>query len=143
MVERLKFYIDGAWQDPAQPKVVPVINPATEEKLYDVAAGSADDVDRAVAAARAALRELFARPRATSASRCSTRSSRSTSAACATSPPPSPTRWARRMRLSERAQAAAGLGHFVTMLERLEDLSSSRSASATPRSCASRSASAA
>ncbi len=55
MVERLKFYIDGAWQDPAHPKVVPVINPATEEKLYDVAAGSADDVDRAVAAARAAF----------------------------------------------------------------------------------------
>src|SRR5690349_10462783 len=55
MVERLKFYIDGEWRDPAQPKVVAVINPATEEKLYDIAAGSAADVDRAVAAARAAF----------------------------------------------------------------------------------------
>src|SRR3990170_4359513 len=63
MVERLKFYIDGAWQDPAQPKVVAVINPATEEKLYDVAAGSADDVDRAVAAARAAFGDYSAATR--------------------------------------------------------------------------------
>ena len=31
MVNHLKFYIDGAWQDPATKKTLPVVNPATEE----------------------------------------------------------------------------------------------------------------
>lgn len=55
VVNRLKFYIDGAWVDPVAPKTIPVINPATEEPLYDVALGSAADVDKAVNAARAAF----------------------------------------------------------------------------------------
>lgn len=55
VVNRLKFYIDGAWVDPVAPKTIPVINPATEEPLYDVALGSAADVDKAVDAARAAF----------------------------------------------------------------------------------------
>ena len=56
MVDRLKFYIDGAWQAPASSKkTLPVVNPATEEVLYEVALGSAADVDKAVAAARRAF----------------------------------------------------------------------------------------
>jgi len=55
MVHRLQFYIDGAWQDPVTPKTTPVINPATEEALYDIALGSRADVDKAVAAARRAF----------------------------------------------------------------------------------------
>ena len=55
MVNRLQFYIDGAWVDPAVKKTMPVVNPATEEPLYDVALGSAADVDKAVAAARRAF----------------------------------------------------------------------------------------
>ena len=56
MVDRLKFYIDGAWQAPASStKTLPVVNPATEETLYEVALGSAADVDKAVAAARRAF----------------------------------------------------------------------------------------
>jgi aldehyde dehydrogenase (NAD+) len=55
MVQRLKFYIDGAWQEPTSKKTLPVINPATEEALYEVALGSAADVDKAVAAARRAF----------------------------------------------------------------------------------------
>ena len=31
MINRMKFYIDGAWVDPAVMKTVPVVNPATEE----------------------------------------------------------------------------------------------------------------
>ena len=52
MVDRLKFYIDGAWQKPASEKTRPVVNPATEEVLYEIALGSQEDVDKAVAAAR-------------------------------------------------------------------------------------------
>jgi aldehyde dehydrogenase (NAD+) len=55
MVNRTKFYIDGAWVDPAVMKTVPVVNPATEEPMYDVAVGSKADVDKAVVAARKAF----------------------------------------------------------------------------------------
>jgi aldehyde dehydrogenase (NAD+) len=55
MSNALKFYIDGAWVDPATPKTLDVINPATEEPFAKISVGSAADVDRAVAAARAAF----------------------------------------------------------------------------------------
>src|SRR3977135_1953924 len=55
MVNRMQFYIDGAWVDPAVKKSTPVVNPATEEAMYDVALGSKADVDKAVAAARRAF----------------------------------------------------------------------------------------
>ncbi|MFL7960696.1 aldehyde dehydrogenase family protein [Pseudomonas kielensis] len=49
------FYINGGWSAPASPASLPVVNPATEEVVAQVASGSAEDVDRAVAAARAAF----------------------------------------------------------------------------------------
>jgi aldehyde dehydrogenase (NAD+) len=55
MREYLKFYIGGQWVDPAQPGTFDVVNPATEQVTGHVALGSAADVDRAVAAARAAF----------------------------------------------------------------------------------------
>ena len=56
MREHLKFYIDGRWVDPATPRTIAVINPATEEVAGHVSAGSKADVDRAVAAARKAFK---------------------------------------------------------------------------------------
>ncbi len=55
MRDWLKFYIDGEWVDPATPATIDVVNPATEEVCGRVSAGSAADVDRAVAAAREAF----------------------------------------------------------------------------------------
>jgi len=55
MVNRLQFYIDGAWVDPVVKKSTPVVNPATEEAMYEIALGSKADVDKAVAAARRAF----------------------------------------------------------------------------------------
>jgi aldehyde dehydrogenase (NAD+) len=55
MREYLKFYIDGAWVDPAAPKSLDVINPATEAVAGRISLGSAVDVDRAVQAARKAF----------------------------------------------------------------------------------------
>ena len=55
MRDYLQFYIDGQWIDPAQPKTLDVINPATEAVCGRISMGSAVDVDRAVAAARAAF----------------------------------------------------------------------------------------
>jgi len=58
--EYLKFYIDGRWVDPVEPKEFTVINPATEAPAGVISMGSAKDVDRAVTAARRAF-ESFAR----------------------------------------------------------------------------------
>jgi aldehyde dehydrogenase (NAD+) len=55
LVNRMQFYIDGAWVDPAVKKSTPVVNPATEEAMYEIALGSKADVDKAVAAARGAF----------------------------------------------------------------------------------------
>jgi len=55
MVNRMQFYIDGAWVDPVAKKSAPVINPATEEAMYEIALGSKADVDKAVAAAKRAF----------------------------------------------------------------------------------------
>ncbi|WP_026402016.1 aldehyde dehydrogenase family protein [Actinomadura rifamycini] len=55
MREYLTFYIGGRWTDPAEDRTLDVVNPATEEVCGRVAAGTAADVDRAVAAARDAF----------------------------------------------------------------------------------------
>src|SRR6478736_6027673 len=55
MVNRMQFYIDGAWVDPVVKKSTPVVNPATEDAMYEVALGSKADLDKAVAAARRAF----------------------------------------------------------------------------------------
>jgi aldehyde dehydrogenase (NAD+) len=53
--ERDRHYLGGAWVPPASAETIPVENPATEEVLGHVPAGTAEDVDRAVAAAREAF----------------------------------------------------------------------------------------
>ncbi|MGE0118059.1 MAG: aldehyde dehydrogenase family protein [Dongiaceae bacterium] len=55
MSNHLKFYINGAWVDPVTPAALDVINPAMEEAYTKISVGSAADVDRAVAAAKAAF----------------------------------------------------------------------------------------
>ena len=52
---RNQLYINGSWSPPAGGGTIEVFNPYTEEVLHRVAAGGPEDVDRAVAAARAAL----------------------------------------------------------------------------------------
>jgi aldehyde dehydrogenase (NAD+) len=53
--ERDVVYIDGRWADPAGTGRIEVENPATESVIGWVPVGTAADVDRAVAAARAAF----------------------------------------------------------------------------------------
>ncbi len=52
---RNRMFIDGDWTDAASGETATVINPATEEEIAQVPRGDAGDVDRAVAAARAAF----------------------------------------------------------------------------------------
>ena len=50
-----KFFIGGRWVEPLSSATLPVMNPATEAQIGTVAMGNAADVDRAVAAAKAAF----------------------------------------------------------------------------------------
>ena len=55
MREYKQFYINGQWVDPVKPNSFDVINPATEEVCAHIALGSEEDVNAAVAAAKAAF----------------------------------------------------------------------------------------
>jgi aldehyde dehydrogenase (NAD+) len=50
-----QFYIGGQWVAPLTTETLDVINPATEEPIEAIALGGADDVNAAVAAAKAAF----------------------------------------------------------------------------------------
>jgi aldehyde dehydrogenase (NAD+) len=54
-IQQGKLFIGGQWQDPASSQTIDVINPATGELLTTVPDANAEDVDRAVAAARASF----------------------------------------------------------------------------------------
>lgn len=50
-----QFYIGGKWQEAVHPTRLPVVNPASEQVVGHIAAGGANEVDLAVAAARRAF----------------------------------------------------------------------------------------
>ena len=50
-----RLFIDGAWVDPGSDRLIEVENPSTEEVIARLHSASMADLDRAVAAARAAL----------------------------------------------------------------------------------------
>jgi len=60
-----QLYIDGQWQPAASGLTLPVVDPATGETFDTIARGAAADIDRAVAAARAALSGPWGRMTAT------------------------------------------------------------------------------
>jgi aldehyde dehydrogenase (NAD+) len=60
MREYKQFYINGEWVDPTTPNDFDVINPANEEVCAHISMGSEADVNKAVAAAKAAF-ETFSR----------------------------------------------------------------------------------
>ena len=60
MKDYLQFYINGEWVDPVEPRTLDVENPATEETFARISIGSKADVDKAVAAAKAAFPEFAA-----------------------------------------------------------------------------------
>ena len=59
--ERYGLFIDGGWTTPSGEAYFETINPATEEKLADIAYASAGDVDRAVRSARKAYDKYWRR----------------------------------------------------------------------------------
>jgi aldehyde dehydrogenase (NAD+) len=55
MLQQDEFFIDGAWTAPSGTDFFEVVDPSSEQVIGRVAAGAVQDVDRAVAAARAAF----------------------------------------------------------------------------------------
>ena len=55
MREYTKFYINGQWVDPVAPKTLEVLDPSTEAACATISLGSEEDVNLAVAAAKAAF----------------------------------------------------------------------------------------
>src|SRR5690625_7684578 len=55
MRESLQHFIDGEWVDSTKTTIIDVINPATEEVIGKISDGTKEDLDKAVAAARAAF----------------------------------------------------------------------------------------
>ncbi|MEL6374217.1 MAG: aldehyde dehydrogenase family protein [Pseudomonadota bacterium] len=114
-----KFYINGGWVDPTSATLIDVHNPADESVIGKVALGSPADVERAVAAARAAFPAYAQTSREERLEllerickiykRRFTEMGRTISAEMG-----APLAFATRM------QAGAGLGHFRTALELLK-----------------------
>ncbi len=130
MQDRLKFYIDGQWVDPIQPKTLEVINPATEQAIGRISLGSAADVDRAVRAARAAF-ETFSRTKKEERIALLSDIARiyptryDEIARTITSEMGAPS-W-----LSKAAQAATGIGHLNETIKILKDYEFSESRGTT------------
>ena len=64
MLDKRKFYIDGAWVAPQAAHDLDVINPSNEEVCAVISIGGQADTDKAVAAAKAALGPWMATPKA-------------------------------------------------------------------------------
>ncbi len=62
MLDKSLFYVNGAWVEPLSGERLDVINPADETAVARIALAGTDDVDRAVAAARAAFPKFAATP---------------------------------------------------------------------------------
>ncbi|GAA0283631.1 aldehyde dehydrogenase family protein [Alteraurantiacibacter aestuarii] len=62
LINDTRFYLDGAWVDRPDAPRIAVLNPYSEEVIGHIAAGSAADVDLAVAAARRAFPDFSQTP---------------------------------------------------------------------------------
>jgi aldehyde dehydrogenase (NAD+) len=120
MRDYLKFYINGSWVDPVTPKTLDVINPATEGVAGRISMGSAADVDAAVRAARAAFpsfsqTSVAERMALIEAIIAEYKKRYADMAAAITEEMGAPAV------LSQKAQAAMGIGHLQTALAVLKD----------------------
>ncbi|SDF50855.1 aldehyde dehydrogenase family protein [Thalassobaculum litoreum] len=120
MLRKTDFYIDGAWVPPTTSKDFDVINPADETAFGVISLGSKADVDKAVAAARAAFDGWSKTPLADRIAKVEKLAEvyerRAGEMAEAIS-----TEMGAPMKLATTAQAAAGLGHIKAFIRALKD----------------------
>lgn len=114
-----KFYINGEWIEPERP-TLEVINPATEEAFATIAMGTAEDVDAAAQAARAAFgswsQSSIEERLQVLGNIVSGLKARGDEMAQAIS-----MEMGAPMTLSKTAQLGSGMGHFMTALKILEN----------------------
>jgi aldehyde dehydrogenase (NAD+) len=119
MNNELKFYINGSWIEPTSVEQIEVLNPATEEILGKITAGTKEDVDAAVKAASHAFEVYsdFSKDQriAIFESIIKEYEARLPEMAEVISDEMGAPMW-----LSNVAQAASGLGHFKTTLNYLK-----------------------
>jgi len=120
MQEYLKFFIGGGWVDPAGAETRNVINPATEQPVARIVMGTAEDVDRAVAAARAAFPAFSATTAEERADLldaiCAAYKARGTDIAEAITAEMGAPGW-----LAKAAQMPAGMAHYATAAKLLRE----------------------
>ena len=115
-----KFYINGEWVEPAGRETIDVINPATEEAFATISMGTAEDVDAAAKAARAAFpawsqSSVEERKTVLQKIMAGIQARAGDLAAAITSEMGAP------VGLANAAQVPSGLGHFATVLPVLEN----------------------
>ncbi|MDC1358722.1 aldehyde dehydrogenase family protein [Gammaproteobacteria bacterium] len=115
-----KFYINGEWVEPAGRETIDVINPATEEAFATISMGTAEDVDAAAKAARAAFpswsqSSVEERKTVLQKIMAGIQARAGDLAAAITSEMGAP------VGLANAAQVPSGLGHFAAVLPVLEN----------------------
>ena len=115
-----KFYINGEWVEPAGRETIDVINPATEEAFATISMGTAEDVDAAAKAARAAFpawsqSSVEERKTVLQKIMAGIQARAGDLAAAITSEMGAP------VGLANAAQVPSGLGHFAAVLPLLEN----------------------
>lgn len=115
-----KFYINGEWVEPAGRETIDVINPATEEAFATISMGTAEDVDAAAKAARAAFpawsqSSVEERKTVLQKIMAGIQARACDLAAAITSEMGAP------VGLANAAQVPSGLGHFAAILPVLEN----------------------
>jgi aldehyde dehydrogenase (NAD+) len=108
-----QFYINGQWVEPSGDETLAVINPATEQAIESIAMGGADDVDAAVAAARAAF-ETFSRTTRDERLALLDRIIEVYTSRVAEMGAVISQEMGAPLRMAQRAQAGAGIAHFAT-----------------------------
>ena len=120
MLRKTDFYINGAWVAPTTAKDFDVINPADETAYGVISLGSKADVDKAVAAAKAAFDGWSKTPLADRIAKVEKLAEiyerRSGEMAEAISK-----EMGAPMKLATNAQAAAGLGHIKAFIRALKE----------------------
>ena len=119
MVHRTQFYIDGAWVEPVAKKSTPVVNPATEDAMYEIALGSKADVDKAVVAARRAF-ETFSQTTREERVALLTRIVEAYKARMKDIGAAISDEMGAPLGFAEKFQAGAGLGHIMSTLDVLK-----------------------
>ena len=115
-----QFYINGQWVAPLSDETLEVINPATEEVIDTIAMGGSDDVDAAVAAAKAAFANFSVTSREKRLALLDriieVYKTHITEMGDLISAEVGAPVW-----MAQRSQATAGVGHFVTARKVLAD----------------------